>query len=73
MVKNRCSAYKEQGVIRMRAVFTEGDRGLLERWLENRAETGETRKLFTQFRRSGPLLRSDLRLMSRAIRELQEG
>jgi hypothetical protein len=56
----------------MRAkVFTERDRRLLESWLENGEETGETRKLFTQIRRCTPQLMADLKLMSRAITELK--
>ena len=56
----------------MRAkVFTERDRRLLERWLEEDEETGETRKLFTQIRRSTPQLLMDLQLMSRVIAELK--
>lgn len=52
-------------------VFTERDRRLLERWLEEGEETGETRKLFTRIRRSTPQLLMDLRLMSRVITELK--
>jgi len=57
----------------MRAkVFTERDRRLLESWLEEGVETGETRKLFTQIRRSTPQLLADLQLMRRAINELKK-
>jgi len=52
-------------------VFTERDRRLLERWLEDGEETGETRKLFTRIRRNTPQLLKDLRLMSRVITELK--
>ena len=52
-------------------VFTERDRRLLERWLEEGEETEETRKLFTRIRRSTPQLLMDLRLMSRVITELK--
>lgn len=38
----------------MRTIFTDRDRRLLERWLEEGVETGETRKLFTRIRRSTP-------------------
>lgn len=55
----------------MRTIFTERDRRLLERWLEEGEETGETRKLFTRIRRSTPQLLMDLRLMSRVITELK--
>ena len=55
----------------MRTIFTERDRRLLERWLEDGEETGETRKLFTRIRRSTPQLLMDLRLMSRVITELK--
>lgn len=55
----------------MRTIFTERDRRLLERWLENGEETGETRKLFTWIRRNTPRLLMDLRLMSRVITELK--
>jgi len=56
----------------MRAkVFTERDRRLLESWLEEDEETGETRKLFTQIRRSTPQLLRDLKLMGRVINELK--
>ena len=51
-------------------IFTERGRKLLERWLEEGEETGETRKLFTRIRRSTPQLLMDLRLMSRVITEL---
>jgi hypothetical protein len=52
-------------------VFTERDRRLLESWLENGEETGETRKLFTQIRRCTPQLMTDLKLMRRVINELK--
>jgi len=52
-------------------VFTERDRRLLERWMEEGEETGETRKLFTRIRRCTPQLLRDLRLMSRVITELK--
>jgi hypothetical protein len=53
-------------------VFTERDRGLLESWLEDGEESGETRKLFTQIRRSTSQLLVDLQLMSRVINELKK-
>jgi len=57
----------------MRAkVFTERDRRLLEKWLEEDEETGETRKLFTQIRHTTPQLLMDLQLMSRIIVELKK-
>jgi len=62
---------REQGVSALRTIFTERDRRLLERWLENGEETGETRKLFTWIRRNTPRLLMDLRLMSRVITELK--
>jgi len=52
-------------------VFTERDRRLLEQWLEEGVETGETRKLFTQIRRSTPQLLRDLKLIHRVIDELK--
>jgi len=52
-------------------VFTERDRRLLERWMEEGEETGETRKLFTRIRRCTPQLLRDLRFMSRVITELK--
>jgi hypothetical protein len=52
-------------------IFTERDRRLLERWLEEGEETGETRKLFTRIRRCTPQLLRDLRLMGRVITELK--
>ena len=55
----------------MRTIFTDRDRRLLERWLEDGEETGEIRKLFTRIRRSTPQLLRDLRLMSRVITELK--
>ena len=55
----------------MRTIFTDRDRRLLERWLEDGEETGETRKLFTWIRRNTPSLLRDLRLMSRVITELK--
>jgi len=55
----------------MRTIFTARNRRLLERWLEKGEETGETRKLFTQIRRSTPQLLSDLQLMRRVITELK--
>ena len=53
-------------------VFTERDRRLLESWLKEGSEDGETRKLFTQIRRSTPQLLADLQLMSRVINELKK-
>jgi len=71
-VKTRYSLIREQGVSGVRTIFTERDRRLLERWLEEgEEETGETRKLFTRIRRSTPQLLMDLRLMSRVITELK--
>ena len=56
----------------MRAkVFTDRDRRLLLRWLDDGIETGETRKLFTRIRRCTPQLLQDLNLMSRVILELK--
>ena len=55
----------------MRTIFTDRDRRLLERWLEEGVETGETRKLFTWIRRNTPQLLKDLRLMSMVITELK--
>jgi len=55
----------------LRTIFTDRDRRLLERWLEDGEETGETRKLFTRIRRNTPQLLTDLRLMSRVITELK--
>lgn len=52
-------------------VFTERDRRLLESWLENGEETGETRKLFTQIRRCTLQLMTNLKLMRRVINELK--
>lgn len=52
-------------------VFTDRDRRLLERWLEEDEETRETRKLFTRIRRSTPQLLRDLELMRRVIDELK--
>ena len=56
----------------MRTIFTDRDRRLLKRWLENGAETGETRKLFTWIRRKTPQLLSDLKLMNRIITKLKK-
>jgi hypothetical protein len=48
-------------VFRMRAfIFTDRERRLLESWLEDGEETGRTRKLFTQIRRSTPQFLSNL-------------
>jgi len=56
----------------MRAkVFTERDRRLLVRWLDEGEETGETRKLFTRIRRCTPQLLMGLGLMGRVILELK--
>ena len=55
----------------MRTIFTERDRRLLLRWLDDGVETGETRKLFTEIRRGTPLVLQDLSLMGRVILELK--
>ena len=56
----------------MRTIFTDRDRRLLERWLEEDEETGETRKLFTWIRRNTPQLLSDLKLMNRVITKMKK-
>jgi hypothetical protein len=52
-------------------IFTERDRRLLERWLQDGAEDDETRKLFTQIRRRTPQVLIDLMLMRTVILELK--
>jgi len=66
------AALAEQGVSALRTIFTDRDRRLLERWLEEDEETGETRKLFTWIRRNTPQLLSDLKLMNRVITKLKK-
>jgi len=53
-------------------VFTESDRRLLERWLEENEKTRETRKLFNWIRQNTPQLLADLKLMNRVITELKK-
>jgi len=53
-------------------VFTERDRRLLERWLEENEKTRETRKLFNWIRQNTPQLLADLKLMNRVITELKK-
>ena len=52
-------------------IFTERERRLLERWLEEGEETGETLKVFHWIRRNLSPLREDVELMLRVIRELK--
>ena len=52
-------------------IFTERERRLLEEWLESGVETAETRRLFTWIRQRMSVLRGDLVLMLRVIRELR--
>jgi len=56
----------------LRTIFTERDKTLLEQWLEDEEETGETRKLFNWIRRNTPQLLADLKLMNRVITELKK-
>ena len=56
----------------MRAfIFTERERRLLRKWLEEGEETGETLKVFTWIRQSVPQLVEDMDLMLGVIRELR--
>ncbi len=52
-------------------IFTERERRLLERWLEEGEETGETLKVFTWIRANTSPVREDVELMLRVIRELR--
>ena len=52
-------------------IFTERERRLLERWLEEDEETGETLKVFHWIRLNLTQVREDVDLMLRVIRELR--
>ena len=52
-------------------IFTKRERRLLERWLEEGEETGETVKVFHWIRRNLTSVREDVELMIRVIRELK--
>ena len=53
-------------------IFTDRERRLLERWLEEGEETGETLKVFTWIRANTSPVREDVELMLRVIRELKK-
>ena len=52
-------------------IFTERERRLLERWLEEGEENVETVKVFHWIRRNLTPVREDVELMLRVIRELR--
>ena len=55
-----------------RRIFTRRERRLLEEWILDGSETGETRKLLSWIRHGFPRLAEDLELLFLAIRVMQE-